>query len=267
MPSRLASGRCAPAGARHRADRGCDGRVVSIEWMYLGEVFLPPVDAGFCIFVSPPSQVTISLAEAVRISHAAYSPPPRSCGPDSGPLLGDCVGHRLDVAVGGAIESQNLGHYFPHKTSMFFLVDACRGIDHQNVCIFDCHDPQHRHVFDGSAISGMNLYAVDVDRGRRHQVCEASAQPGHIRSTGLPSRLALSTRAQARMGSASWSLSLPLARTAKQPEDPAAVGHGCIPQAGEPPCEAGSSQIRNILTGACSRLYSLCLIPVPALKT
>src|SRR5258708_2789728 len=78
--------------------------------------------------------------------------------------------------------------------------------------------------------------------------------------------LALSTRAEARIGSASRSLSKPLAIAAKHPER-LGEEHGCTPQAGEPPAEAGVIHIWKIRAVACSRLYSACRIPVPALTT
>jgi hypothetical protein len=50
-------------------------------------------------------------------------------------------------------------------------VHVLRNIDHDNLCIFDCRDPDDGDVCDGGAITRVNSHAVDVDGTRgRHQV-------------------------------------------------------------------------------------------------
>src|ERR1700722_8820324 len=68
------------------------------------------------------------------------------------------------------------------------------------------------------------------------------------------------------MGSASVSLSKPLAKVTKRPER-SALGKGCDPQVGEPPLQSGVIQIWKISAGTCSVLYSACRMPVPAPQT
>jgi hypothetical protein len=64
-----------------------------------------------------------------------------------------------------------------------------------------------------------------------------------------------STRASARIGSASWSLAMPLAMVTSLPER-SDFGNGFAPQVGCPPVVVGSIQIWKILVFAGSRLYS-----------
>jgi hypothetical protein len=96
------------------------------------------------------------------------------------------------------------------------LSKSLRNVDHDNVCVFDCRDLDDGDIFDGGAVARMNSYAVDVDGARRrHQV---GAWSFAKRSTDWPTvSLAPSTRARARMGSASMSLSKPLAKATKRP--------------------------------------------------
>jgi type I restriction enzyme S subunit len=65
---------------------------------------------------------------------------------------------------------------------------------------------------------------------------------------------------------ASSSPSKPLASVTKRPER-SPFGKGCEPQAGEPPVWLGLIQIWKIRVGFCSRLYSACRMPAPALIT
>src|SRR5882724_6294264 len=54
-------------------------------------------------------------------------------------------------------------------------VHVLENIDHDNVCIFDCGDPDGCDVLDGGAITRVNPQSVDVDGARRgHQVCVPS---------------------------------------------------------------------------------------------
>jgi len=70
-------------------------------------------------------------------------------------------------------------------------------------------------IFDRGAISGVNSYAVDINGPcRRHEVSKPRFAK-HMLDGVATFSLALSTRAEARLGSASRSLSKPLAIAAK----------------------------------------------------
>ncbi len=89
--------------------------------------------------------------------------------------LGDCVRHRLDMAVGRIVENQNLWHF------LFLTVNVrsakstpLRGIDQNQLRIFDCRDLDEGGICDGRAIACLNSCAVHFDRaGGRNQIAVA----------------------------------------------------------------------------------------------
>jgi hypothetical protein len=91
------------------------------------------------------------------------------CARLPGPF-GDGRRHCFDMAVGRVIENENFRHDFLDPR-IWLPVHVLRNIDHDNVCIFDCRDPDDGDVCDGGAITRVNSHAVDVDGARRrHQV-------------------------------------------------------------------------------------------------
>src|SRR5262252_408929 len=181
--------------------------------------------------------------------------------------LRDSIRHRFDMAVGGVVENQNLRHDDLLDCLMRDATDLPYGASTITSSEFSIAviltTATSLMAAPSRASIRTPLTSTEPKAGTRYP-CRRS--PIAYSTVSPTFRVAPSTRARARIGSASLSLSNPLASVTKRPER-SALGNGCDPHAGEPPLELGMIQIWKIRVGCRSRLYSACLIPVPALIT
>src|ERR1700686_3285153 len=106
-----------------------------------------------------------------------------------------------------------------------------RCVDQHQFGIFQRGDLEPGFIADRGAVAGVDAHAVDFDRARRRHQIEVRAAPGLYSALSPAFSVVASTRASARIGSASLSSAKPLAMVTKLPER-SAFGNGLAPQVG-----------------------------------